>query len=125
MNVNITLFAQIIHFFIAWKIIKTFLLQPTLHVINAEDATSAQQQKRILDMNMRIIALENKKNTEFTLYQQQFRTAMPYLLKEKDLFIFKHTDMSIYAKPVNLASLQEQKDHLEKKLIAKLGSINE
>ncbi len=61
MTINITLFIQVIHFFIAYFIISKLLLNPAVRIIKDEELIEADLHSSILKKQFKIDEVVNKK----------------------------------------------------------------
>lgn len=77
MNINFTLVVQVIHFFIAYKLIERLLLRPVAALIQQEDKEHLKLQNLVAFGKERLEQKELDKQKEWRMLQQLFVKARP------------------------------------------------
>jgi hypothetical protein len=102
MNINLTLVVQLVHFLIAYWIIRALLVRPTVGAVSIEREEHAHL-KNALEIGKRIVAeREREKVRRWEQCQALFAKSIPGI-KQKGIFRFEPLEM----KPLAIPSQKE------------------
>ncbi len=88
MNINATLIIQAINFLIAYLLLRTILLKPAIHVIQADQLAQDNQHKAIAEGEKRAAQKEQEKEKAWRGYQYYFLEKTPEVIKP-ELMVFQ------------------------------------
>lgn len=98
MEINITFFVQMVHFFIGWAILKYWFLRPTLTCLQQEKKEGEKRGTTIEKLRNEIIMQKQKKSVAWKQSQSKFSARRPDLSELKGVYRFE--DESAAKKPV-------------------------
>lgn len=98
MEINITFFVQMIHFFIGWVILKYWFLRPTLTCLQQEKKEGKKRGEVVEKLRNEVIMQKQKKVVAWKESQSKFSARRPDLSGLKGAYRFE--DESAAKKPV-------------------------
>ena len=123
MNVNITIFIQIVNFLIAYLIIRTLLLKPTVAVILQDEKHRAE-----LDQTLNAIETINQKKEEtldhdWQQCKQEFKKHAPQAIKAE---ILKQaaTESTVEIPSLDKKSVEQMTDQVTDQLKESLSHVH-
>lgn len=79
MQINVTLFIQIINFFITYKILSFFLFKPIITSLEEKQAKKDALQNVIKEKTEELVRLEKKKKNAIKQFQEQTKEVYPFI----------------------------------------------
>lgn len=79
MNINATLFVQMVHFLIAYVLLRRFLFKPVASVIFAQRAYYTKLKDVIEHEEHAIIRKQEQQKEQWNIFQQEWQEAVPSL----------------------------------------------
>jgi len=94
MNINITLIVQAVNFFIAYHIMRTFLLKPAVQVIQDEQAQQTKLNTVIRQQEQSITTKEGERQKYWQTCRDYFKDNKPFI-DQAILFIKEIPEVSV------------------------------
>lgn len=121
MDINLTLVIQSVNFFIAYGIIRKFLLEPAVQVIKKEQAQQEKLNVVIRQQEEHMVLRGNERQKYWQACREYFRDHRPFI-EQSSLLIKELPEISLPTVPAKLIDqlIKETQDALVKKI----GRIN-
>lgn len=116
---DITLLFQMLHFYVAYKILKYFVFAPALRIINQDIAQQQTLENKITQAHTQHATLLEKCNQRWKFIQESLRNNMPSLPAK---MCFDHTKIAQKPTPQTILTKQQQ-DDIKKMLKQKLSDV--
>ena len=120
MNVNITLIIQGINFFIAYGIMRIFLLKPAIQVIQDEQAQQAKLNTIIRQQEQSITIKGGERQKYWQICRDYFKDNKPSI-DQAPLFIKEMPEVSVPVVPDDL--VDKLVEETQRVLIQKIGHV--
>lgn len=79
MKINVTLFIQIINFFITYKVLTLFLFKPILESLKEKRIRKEKLQKSIKEKEQELVNLEQQKRENIITFQKHIKQTFPFI----------------------------------------------
>ena len=112
MDINITILIQIVNFIIAYVIIRTLLLKPTVAVILQEEEHRANIAKSIENNSKSNKAKEEAMARSWAAYRQQFGEHAPEVAQNEQALRTKSVEVMPEVPPFDKRSVEPTADQL-------------
>lgn len=118
--VNLTLLVQAVNFFLAYLILKYFLLKPAIAAINAEDGIENHLVSLVHQNHQRISNKQHEIQRKWHECQKSFAQFTPILITES---LIKKTTPALLIHGINKHDVNVRAHEIEDKLIKKVAHV--
>lgn len=119
--VNLTLGVQAINFFLAYLILKYFLLKPAIMAIQSEDTLQQNLVARVHQSHKRISDKQQEIQEKWRECQKEFTDNAPLL--EVDQFVTRSTGKVLSLVPIDEQKVMHKAQEIEHELIKKVAHV--
>ncbi|MFZ5953953.1 MAG: hypothetical protein ACOYT8_02500 [Candidatus Dependentiae bacterium] len=119
--VNLTLGVQAINFFLAYLILKYFLLKPAIMAIQSEDTLQQHLIAKVHQSHKRISDKQREIQEKWQECQKEFADNAPLL--EVNQFVTRSTTKALSLAPINEQEVMHKAQEIEHELIKKVAHV--
>ena len=116
MNINITLFIQMIHFWIAFFVLRALLWKPILAILVKEEQEQESLEHALIGKRTDIAHSEHRRERLWYAARQQFLMNIPALAKTNEAFTTEKTNQPLSEKLFNEQLVKEVAAHIVSKV---------